>query len=52
MLGDALTEDKAEAADVLRACVRASAYQLADESSTLQRAREERESPIFVENRW
>ena len=44
MLGDALTKDKAEAADLLRACVRASA-QLADESSTLQRAREEREAP-------
>ena len=44
MLGDALTKDKAEAADLLRACVRASAYQLADESSTLQRAREEREA--------
>ena len=43
MLGDALTKDKAEAADLLRACVRASAYQLANESFTLQRAREERE---------
>ena len=39
ILGDALTKDKADAADLLRACVRASAYQLADESSTLQRAR-------------
>ena len=44
MLGDALTKDIADAADLLRACVRASAYQLADESSTLQRAREEREA--------
>ena len=43
MLGDALTKDKADAADLLRACVRASPYQRADESSTLQRAREERE---------
>ncbi|CAK0792131.1 unnamed protein product, partial [Prorocentrum cordatum] len=33
MLGDALTKDKAEAADVLRACMRAGAYQLADESA-------------------
>ena len=38
MLGDALTKDKAEAAVMVRACVRASAYQLADESSTLLRA--------------
>ena len=44
MLGDALTKDKAEAADLLRAGVRASAYQLADESSMLERAREEREA--------
>ena len=43
MLGDTLTKDKAEAADLLRACVRASADQLADQSSTLQRAREERD---------
>ena len=42
MLRETLTKDKAEAADLLR-CVRASAYQLADESS-LQRAREEREA--------
>ena len=48
MLGDALTKDKAEAADLLRACVRVSAYQLADESSTLQRAREEREARSFA----
>ena len=34
MLGDALTIDKAEAADLLRACVRVSAQQLADDSST------------------
>ena len=39
-LGDAATTDKAESADLFRACVRASAHQLADESSTLQRARE------------
>ena len=39
-----LTKDKAEAADMLRACVRAFAYQLADESSRLQRAPDERES--------
>ena len=38
MLGDSLTKDRADAADLLRACVRASTYQLADESSTLQRA--------------
>ena len=44
MLGDALTKGKAEAADLLRACVRASAHQLADASSTLQRAPEEREA--------
>ena len=44
MLGDALTRDQAEPADSLRACVRASACQLADESSTLQRARDEREA--------
>ena len=37
MLGDALTKDKTDAADLLRVCVRASAYQHADESSTLQR---------------
>ena len=41
LLGDSLTKDKA-AADQLKACVRASAYQLQHESSTLQRAREER----------
>ena len=50
MPGDALTKDKADAADLLRACARASACQLADESSTLQRAREEREAPIFHES--
>ena len=44
MLGDALTKDKADPADLLRACVRASASQLADESSTLPRAREEPEA--------
>ena len=48
MLGDALTKYKAEAADLLRACVRASAYQLADESSTLQWAREEGEARSFA----
>ena len=45
-LGDALIKDKA--ADLLRACVRASAYQLADESSMLQRAREERKTGSFA----
>ena len=40
MLGDPLTKDKADAADLLGACVRASA----DESPTLQRTREEREA--------
>ena len=40
MLGDALTADPA---DLLRARVRASAYQVADEPPTLQRTREERE---------
>ena len=44
MLGDALTKDKAEAADLSKTCVRASACQLADESSTLKRAREGREA--------
>ena len=39
-----MTKDKAEAADMLRACVRAFAYQLVDESSRLQRAPDERES--------
>ena len=34
MLAETLTKDKAEDADLLRACVRASAYQLASESST------------------
>ena len=48
MLGDALTKDKADAADLMRACVRASAYQLAEESSTLQRAREVREARSFT----
>ena len=43
-LGDALTQDKPEAADLLRARVRASAFQLTDESSTWQRTREEREA--------
>ena len=52
MLGDALTKDKADAADLLRACVGASASLLADESSTLPRAREEREAPIVCESRW
>ena len=41
MFGDALTNDRTDAADLLSACVRASEYQLADESSTLQRARQE-----------
>ena len=49
MLGDALTKDKADPADLLRASVRASAYQLVDESCTLQRAREEREAGTFLE---
>ena len=44
ILGDALTKDNADATDLMRACVRASTDQLADESSTLQRAREEREA--------
>ena len=48
MLGDALTKVKAGATDLLRACVRASVYQLADESSTLQRTREEREARSFA----
>ena len=40
MLGDALTKDEADAADLLRAWVRARLHEL----STLQRAREEREA--------
>ena len=39
-----MTKDQADAADFLRACAHASAYQLAGGSSTLQRAREERET--------
>lgn len=42
MLGDAWTKDRTEAADVLRACPRAGAYQLADESAMLVRAQEEK----------
>lgn len=42
MLGDALTKDWAEATDVSRACLRAGAYQLADESTTLERAQAEK----------
>ena len=38
MLGDALTKHKADDADLLRVCVRTSAHQFADESSTLPRA--------------
>ena len=38
MLVDALTKDEADTADLLRACVRSSACQLADESSTLRQA--------------
>ena len=44
MLGGAQIKDKADAADLLRACARASVYQLAYESSTLQRAGEECEA--------
>ena len=33
MLGDALTRHKADAANLSRACVRASAYQLGDSST-------------------
>ena len=44
ILGDPLIKDKAYAADLLRACLCASAYQSADDSSTLQRTREKRES--------
>ena len=37
MLGDALPRDKADAGDLLRACLRASACQVADESSVVER---------------
>ena len=42
MLGDALTKDKADGAELLRACVRTPECQVSEESSTLIRAREER----------
>ena len=45
----ALTKDKADAAELLRACACASAHQLADESYTLQWAREEREARSLTE---
>ena len=44
MLGDALTRDKAEAADQSRVCVRASVSTCTHESSTMQRAHKEREA--------
>eukprot|EP00959_Pyramimonas_sp_CCMP1952_P174652 3650033-Pyramimonas_sp.AAC.1 len=43
MLADALTKEKADAHDLLRACVRSGVYQLADESVTLESAAAERE---------
>ena len=49
MLGGALTKDRAEAADVLRARLRASAYQLADESVTLARAQAEKNTTEWRE---
>ena len=44
LLGDALTKDTADDADLLRAYERASAHQLAAESSMSKRAGEEREA--------
>eukprot|EP00959_Pyramimonas_sp_CCMP1952_P450631 9435217-Pyramimonas_sp.AAC.1 len=43
MLADALTKEKADAHDLLRACIRSGVYQLADESVTLESAAAERE---------
>eukprot|EP00959_Pyramimonas_sp_CCMP1952_P450639 9435363-Pyramimonas_sp.AAC.1 len=43
MLADALTKEKADAHDLLRACIRSGVHQLADESLTLESAAAERE---------
>ena len=44
MLGNGLSKNKADAAVTLRACVRALALQMTDESSTLQRIDEQRDA--------
>jgi hypothetical protein len=43
MLADALTKEKPEAHDLLRACIRSGVYQLADEPTVLENAAAERE---------
>ena len=43
MLADCLTKDKAEPADLLRACIRHGVYQLADEVTVLARVATERQ---------
>ena len=43
MLADALTKEKPEPHDLLRACIKAKVYQLADEPTVLQHASPERE---------
>ena len=43
MLADALTKEKPEPHALLRACIKAKVYQLADEPTVLQHASQERE---------
>jgi hypothetical protein len=43
MLADALTKDKGDAADLLRAVIRSGKYQISDEEAVLQMKAEERE---------
>ena len=42
-LGDVLTKDKAEPADLIRSVIKAGEYQLADEDTVLERAKTERD---------